>query len=58
MSQQPFSRPGAVDLSGLKQPAGGAAEGGAASLPGSSYSLQVTQENFQATVDNDGADDG
>jgi putative thioredoxin len=52
MSQQPFSRPGAVDLSGLKQPAdGGAAEGGAASLAGSSYSLNVTQENFQATVE-------
>src|SRR3954451_20539219 len=50
MSQQPFSRPGAVDLSGLQQPAaGGAAEGGA--VPGSSYSLQVTQENFQATVE-------
>jgi putative thioredoxin len=52
MSQQPFSRPGAVDLSGLKQPAaGGGAEGGATSVPGSSYSLQVTQENFQATVE-------
>src|SRR5262249_35092149 len=51
MSQQPFSRPGAVDLSGLQQPAagGGAAEGGA--VPGSSDSLQVTQENFQATVE-------
>jgi putative thioredoxin len=52
MSQQPFSRPGAVDLSGLKQPAAGAGgEGGDATLPGSSYSLQVTQENFQATVE-------
>jgi putative thioredoxin len=50
MSQQPFSRPGAIDLSGLQQPAaGGAAEGGA--VPGSSYSMQVTQENFQATVE-------
>jgi putative thioredoxin len=52
MSQQPFSRPGAVDLSGLKQPAaGGGGEGGDATLAGSSYSLQVTQENFQATVE-------
>jgi len=52
MSQQPFTRPGAVDLSGLKQPAnGGATEGGAAPLAGSSYSLNVTQENFQATVE-------
>jgi putative thioredoxin len=48
MTQQPFSRPGAVDLSGLKQPAGGGpGEGG----PSGSYWLAVTQENFQATVE-------
>jgi len=55
MSQQPFSRPGAVDLSGLKRPAGGAGQaapaGGAASAGGSSYWLEVTQETFQATVE-------
>jgi putative thioredoxin len=52
MSQQPFSRPGAVDLSGLKQPgAGGTGEGGAGAVAGSSYSLEITQENFQATVE-------
>jgi putative thioredoxin len=52
MSQQPFTRPGAVDLSGLKgAAAGGAAEGGAGAVAGSSYSLQVTQENFQATIE-------
>jgi putative thioredoxin len=59
MSQQPFSRPGAVDLSGLSRPtgpagapgqgapAGGAAPGGG----GSSYWLEVTQDNFQSTVE-------
>jgi putative thioredoxin len=54
MSQQPFSRPGAIDLSGLKRPAqaqpsgGGAPAGGA---NGSSYSVTVTEENFQQTVE-------
>src|SRR3954468_10652308 len=52
MSQQQFSRPGAIDLSGLKRPAGGAApaaEGSASAA--ASYWLDVTQENFQATVE-------
>ncbi len=54
MSQQPFSRPGAIDLSGLKRPAqappssGGAAAGGGAR---SSYSVDVTEQNFQETVE-------
>jgi len=54
MSQQPFSRPGAIDLSGLKRPAqaqpsgGGAPTGGA---NGSSYSVTVTEQNFQQTVE-------
>lgn len=66
MTQQPFSRPGAIDLSGLKRPAGGAqqpagaggaggaggASGGApGATGGASYWLEVTQENFQATVE-------
>jgi putative thioredoxin len=53
MTQQPFSRPGAVDLSGLKRPEGGArpAGGGGATPDGGSYWLDVTQENFQATVE-------
>jgi putative thioredoxin len=56
MSQQPFSRPGAIDLSGLKRPAGGVgqsapAAGGGAAAGGSSYWLDVTQETFQATVE-------
>jgi len=54
MTQQPFSRPGAIDLSALKRPAAGAPPappGGAAPAGGSSYWLDVSQENFQATVE-------
>jgi len=56
MTQQPFSRPGAIDLSALKRPAapagapaGGASSGGAAG--GSSYAVDVTEQNFQATIE-------
>ncbi|MFC7493666.1 MULTISPECIES: co-chaperone YbbN [unclassified Nocardioides] len=50
MSQQSFSRPGAFDLSGLAQPgaAGGDAPGAGA---GSSYAVQVTEQNFQQVVE-------
>ena len=49
MSQQPFSRPGAVDLSGFAGAAPAAApEGGPA---GSSYALAVTEQNFQSTIE-------
>jgi putative thioredoxin len=56
MTQQPFTRPGAIDLSALKRPApsapaapgGGAPAGGGA---GSSYAVQVTEANFQATIE-------
>ena len=54
MTQQPFSRPGAFDLSGLKAPApqsGAAAPGGPATTGGSSYSVEVTEEGFQAIVE-------
>ena len=60
MTQQPFSRPGAIDLSALKRPAtsgapGPGAAGAAAETPGasggSSYSTQVTEQNFPATID-------
>jgi putative thioredoxin len=53
MSQQQFSRPGAIDLSGLKRPAAGApaAAGGEASAGGASYWLDVGQANFQATIE-------
>lgn len=50
MTQQPFSRPGAIDLSGLQRqapaPAAGAAPA-AGPAGGSSYSLVVTQDNLQ-----------
>ncbi len=55
MTQQPFSRPGAIDLSALKRPAAPAgararaAGGGAAG--GSSYWVDVTEQNFQATIE-------
>jgi putative thioredoxin len=49
MSQQPFSRPGAVDLSGL---AGAAPAAGAGEAPGgSSYAVRVTEQNFQSTIE-------
>ncbi len=60
MTQQPFSRPGAVDLSGLSGPAGpstptsGPAAGGgpgAAPAAGSAYSVTVDQESFQQVVE-------
>jgi putative thioredoxin len=56
MTQQPFSRPGAIDLSALKRPAApaGAAGGGApggAEAGGSSYWVDVTEPNFQATIE-------
>jgi putative thioredoxin len=65
MTQQPFSRPGAIDLSGLNRPAGGGAQppagpgapgapgGGAAPTGGvrSSYALDLSEENFQAVLD-------
>ena len=60
MTQQPFSRPGAIDLSGLGQPAPragapagpGAAPSGAPGGPaGSSYSVQVDEQGFQALLE-------
>jgi putative thioredoxin len=53
MTQQPFSRPGAIDLSGLKQPAppasGGLAPAGGAR--GSSYSTEVSEQGFQTLLE-------
>lgn len=65
MTQQPFSRPGAIDLSALKRPAptapagAGAGAAGGAGAPGapagggraSAYAVDVTEESFQATVE-------
>ena len=58
MTQQPFSRPGAVDLSGLTRPAPGAgqrvpdAAGAAGGVSGrSAYSLEVREDNFQTLLE-------
>lgn len=60
MTQQPFSRPGAIDLSGLGQrptpgaPATGTSAGQAEAAPGgatSAYAVRVGEENFQATIE-------
>lgn len=57
MSQQPFSRPGAIDLSALKRqapapaaPAGGGGPGGA-STGDAAYAVTVTEANFQQVVE-------
>ena len=52
MTQQPFSRPGAIDLSALKRtapPPAGAAAG--APPAGASYWLEVDEQSFQATLE-------
>jgi putative thioredoxin len=56
MTQQPFSRPGAIDLSGLGKPAPQAgapapAPGGAPAGAGSSYSVVVDEQNFQGMLE-------
>jgi putative thioredoxin len=58
MTQQPFSRPGAIDLSALKRPSApaGAAPGARpAGTPaaggGSAYAVTIDEQNFQATVE-------
>jgi len=56
MTQQPFSRPGAIDLSALKRPAAptpSQAPGAPAGTGGggTSYSVDITEENFQATIE-------
>lgn len=55
MTQQPFTRPGAVDLSALRTPPPSAgAPGGSGGSAGSSagaYSVDVTEANFQAVVE-------
>ena len=56
MTQQPFSRPGAIDLSGLQRPAaqsapGQAPAGGASAPAGSAYAVNVTEANFQGVIE-------
>ena len=49
MTQERFSRPGAVDLSGLQAPAGGST-GGGAGISGA-YTVQVDEQNFQSVLE-------
>lgn len=49
MTQQPFSRPGAVDLSGLNRPAAGASQPTTDAV--GAYAVHVTEENFQQTLE-------
>jgi thioredoxin-like negative regulator of GroEL len=58
MTQQPFSRPGAIDLSGLSRPAGdhpgsspSATAAGGPPVGRSSYSLDVDEQSFQTLLD-------
>lgn len=61
MTQQPFSRPGAVDLAALRRPpaqgapaAAGAPSPGATTAPpagGSAYSVVVDEQNFQSVLE-------
>lgn len=56
MSQQPFSRPGAVDLSALKRPAAPAGRGtspsaGAPGAAAGAYALEVSEASFQSLLE-------
>jgi putative thioredoxin len=60
MTQQPFSRPGAIDLSGLKRPAqpppgagptGGPGASGVRGGGGSAYAVDVDEQNFQGLLE-------
>jgi putative thioredoxin len=53
MTQQPFSRPGAVDLSGLKRPASSPAAGAPAGPPAASgaYSVDLDEQNIQGHLE-------
>jgi putative thioredoxin len=54
MTQQPFSRPGAIDLSALRSPAARPAADSAAATgerTGSSYSVVVDEQNFQGLLE-------
>jgi putative thioredoxin len=50
MTQQPFSRPGAIDLSGLGKPAA-PPRPSTPTGPGSSYSVVVDEQNFQGLIE-------
>ncbi|HSU03592.1 MAG TPA: tetratricopeptide repeat protein [Nocardioides sp.] len=51
MTQQPFSRPGAIDLSGLGKPAAPPPPASAPTGAGSSYTVVVDEQNFQGLLE-------
>jgi putative thioredoxin len=52
MSQQPFSRPGAIDLSGLQvNPPSGPDGPGAGPRASAAYAVQITEQNFQEVLE-------
>jgi putative thioredoxin len=51
MTQQPFTRPGAIDLSGLKQPASAGPGGGAGPAASGAYAVDVSEQNFQDVLE-------
>jgi putative thioredoxin len=51
MTQQPFSRPGAVDLSGLSRPAPDGSQAAGTAAGGSAYSTAVSEQNFQTLLE-------
>ena len=51
MSQQPFSRPGAVDLSGLQGSVPNTAAASGSAAGGSAYAVEVAEQNFQEVLE-------
>jgi len=53
MSQQPFSRPGAVDLSGLQQsaPTAPGPNGAGSGASSTAYTVQISEQNFQEVLE-------
>lgn len=54
MTQQPFSRPGAVDLSGLRAPQGPptpSPDGAGTQRAHSAYALELDEQNFQSVLE-------
>jgi len=51
MSQQPFTRPGAIDLSGLQGASPTAPDGGAAPQASAAYAVRISEQNFQEVLE-------
>src|SRR6188472_298914 len=51
MSQQPFTRPGAVGLSGLQGAAATAPNGAAGPQASAAYAVRITEQNFQEVLE-------